>query len=52
MGIVFKARQTKLDRLVAMKVLPAATAGDSTFADRFSREARALARLRAGRGSL
>jgi hypothetical protein len=45
MGIVFKARQTKLDRLVAMKVLPAATAGDSTFAERFSREARALARL-------
>jgi len=45
MGIVFKARQMKLDRLVAMKVLPAATAGDSTFADRFGREARALARL-------
>jgi len=45
MGMVYKARQTKLDRLVALKILPQETSGDSTFAERFTREARALARL-------
>jgi predicted Ser/Thr protein kinase len=45
MGVVFKARQTRLDRLVALKVLPEQTARDPAFAERFSREARALARL-------
>jgi hypothetical protein len=45
MGVVLKARQTKLDRLVALKVLPRQTASDSAFAERFSREARALAKL-------
>jgi len=45
MGVVVKARQTKLDRLVALKILPQATDDDSAFSDRFSREARALARL-------
>src|SRR5262245_24560699 len=45
MGAVYKARQPSLDRLVALKVLPAHAAGDPGFADRFNREARALARL-------
>jgi tRNA A-37 threonylcarbamoyl transferase component Bud32 len=45
MGAVYKARQTKLDRLVALKVLPPAAGQDPAFAERFLREARALARL-------
>jgi tRNA A-37 threonylcarbamoyl transferase component Bud32 len=45
MGLVLKARQTKLDRLVALKVLPPAANDDPAFAERFGREARALARL-------
>ena len=45
MGAVYKARQPHLDRLVALKILPPAAAGDPAFADRFNREARALARL-------
>lgn len=45
MGAVYKARQTRLDRLVALKVLPPQAAADPAFAERFAREARALARL-------
>ena len=45
MGAVYKARQPSLDRLVALKILPPAAAGDPGFAERFNREARALARL-------
>ncbi len=45
MGAVYKARQPALDRLVALKVLPPAVANDPGFAERFNREARALARL-------
>jgi hypothetical protein len=45
MGLVYKARQIKLDRLVALKVLPQQTGNDPTFIERFSREARALAKL-------
>jgi predicted Ser/Thr protein kinase len=45
MGAVYKARQTRLDRLVALKVLPPEAGKDPAFVERFSREARALARL-------
>jgi predicted Ser/Thr protein kinase len=45
MGAVYKARQTKLDRLVAVKILPADWGKDPAFAERFAREAKALARL-------
>lgn len=45
MGAVYRARQTKLDRLVAVKVLPPEWGRDPAFAERFTREARALARL-------
>ena len=45
MGAVYKARQKHLDRLVALKVLPAHSASDAGFTERFNREARALAKL-------
>ena len=45
MGAVYKARQPGLDRLVALKILPAQVAADPGFAERFAREARALAKL-------
>jgi serine/threonine protein kinase len=45
MGAVYKARQPELDRLVAVKILPEEVGRDPAFAERFYREARALARL-------
>lgn len=45
MGCVYRAIQKKLDRTVAVKILPKELAGDPLFAERFSREARAMARL-------
>ena len=45
MGAVYKARQPGLDRLVAVKILPSEISHDPAFAERFAREARALARL-------
>ncbi|MBM3847027.1 MAG: serine/threonine protein kinase, partial [Verrucomicrobia bacterium] len=45
MGAVYKARQPALDRLVALKVLPAISPRGANFEERFNREARALARL-------
>ena len=45
MGEVFAARDTKLGRDVAVKILPAELAGDPEREARFQREARALASL-------
>ncbi len=45
MGAVYKARQKSLDRLVALKLLRPGLDADPSFADRFTREARALAQL-------
>ncbi len=45
MGAVFRARDTKLDRDVAIKVLPEAFAHDAERLARFTREARTLAAL-------
>lgn len=45
MGAVYKARQTKLGRYVALKILPPDFGKEPTFAARFEREARALALL-------
>ncbi|MDR3406192.1 MAG: DUF1080 domain-containing protein [Chthoniobacter sp.] len=45
MGAVYQARQIELDRLVAIKLLPLEISVDKDFADRFRREARAMAKL-------
>jgi tRNA A-37 threonylcarbamoyl transferase component Bud32 len=45
MGVVYKARQRRLNRLVALKILPPSVGEQPAFAERFSREAQALARL-------
>lgn len=45
MGEVYKARDTKLDRDVAIKVLPKELAMDESALNRFEREAKAVAAL-------
>lgn len=45
MGAVYQARQTGLDRHVALKIIMPEVAGEPGFAERFVREARVLARL-------
>src|SRR5881394_2159516 len=45
MGEVYRARDTKLEREVAIKVLPAALAQDPERLTRFEREAKVLASL-------
>jgi eukaryotic-like serine/threonine-protein kinase len=45
MGEVYKARDTRLDRIVAIKVLPAHLADQAKLQDRFDREARTIASL-------
>ncbi|KAF0245649.1 MAG: serine/threonine protein [Planctomycetota bacterium] len=44
MGVVYKARQHSLNRIVALKVLPPALGGDPVRVARFRREVRALSR--------
>lgn len=46
MGVVFVARDDRLGRKVALKVLPPSMAGDPELLARFQREAKALAALR------
>ncbi len=45
MGEVYKAKDTRLDRLVAIKILPAHWADDADMKERFDREAQAIASL-------
>jgi serine/threonine protein kinase len=45
MGVVYKARQKSLNRLVALKLLAPERVADEAFAKRFSQEAQALAAL-------
>jgi serine/threonine protein kinase len=45
MGMVYKARQPRLDRIVALKILPVESHQHPSFAERFGREAKALAKL-------
>lgn len=45
MGVVYKARQVELDRVVALKIIRPGIGGGANFEERFQREARALATL-------
>jgi eukaryotic-like serine/threonine-protein kinase len=45
MGAVYRATDTRLNREVAIKVLPASLAGDAQYMARFEREAQTLAAL-------
>jgi tetratricopeptide (TPR) repeat protein len=45
MAVVYRARQTDLDRIVALKVLPPSLTHDSGYVARFRQEAKSAARL-------
>src|SRR5436189_2386906 len=45
MGEVYRARDTRLDRIVAIKILPDVLATDPQLRERFDREARAISQL-------
>jgi tRNA A-37 threonylcarbamoyl transferase component Bud32 len=46
MAEIYKARHVRLDRTVAIKILPPRLAEEGDFRERFEREARAIARLK------
>jgi serine/threonine protein kinase len=48
MGVVFKARQLSMDRLVAIKILSPKYSHNKEFIERFQREARLAAQLSSG----
>ncbi len=48
MGEVYRARDTKLDRTVAIKVLPEHIANDPDLKQRFEREAKTISSLNHG----
>jgi len=45
MGEVYRARDTRLDRTVAVKILPSRLAGDAAVRERFEREAKTISSL-------
>jgi Tol biopolymer transport system component len=45
MGEIYRARDTRLDRTIAVKLLPSQLAADPAFRERFDREARAISQL-------
>jgi serine/threonine protein kinase len=45
MGEVYRARDTRLDRIVAIKILPSHLSDNSTLRQRFEQEAKAISRL-------
>ena len=44
-GEVYRARDVRLDRIVALKILPAHLSSDNEFKQRFEREARTVSSL-------
>src|SRR5262249_55045164 len=46
MGVVYRARQVRADRIVALKIIKGGAAVDSQERERFRSEARALGRIR------
>src|SRR5437773_510424 len=45
MGEVYRAKDTRLDRIVAIKILPSHLSGNEQFKQRFEREARAISSI-------
>jgi serine/threonine protein kinase len=45
MGEVYRARDTRLDRTVAVKILPSHLSSDATLRQRFDQEAKAISSL-------
>lgn len=45
MATVYRAMDTRLDRVLALKVMHPSLAADAAFVDRFIREAKSVARL-------